>query len=228
MTAINSKPVILFDVNETLLDMTPLKSKINVLLNDKQGFRIWFGMLLHYSLVDNCTNQYHNFTTIAKATLQMAGKSLNKELSEEELKATLSVIKELKTYPDVEEGLNLLQQNGFRLATLTNTPENTLIEQLTNSKLVHYFEQTLSIDSIKKYKPAPETYHWAAKQLNVKVENVIMVAAHGWDVTGAMLAGLKTGFVSREGQSVYLLSAKPNYEANNIYEIAQVLIDHYK
>ena len=228
MTAINTKPVILFDVNETLLDMTPLKSKINVLLNDKQGFRIWFGMLLHYSLVDNCTNQYHNFTTIAKATLQMAGKSLNKELSEEELKATLSVIKELKTYPDVEEGLNLLQQNGFRLATLTNTPESTLIEQLTNSKLVHYFEQTLSIDSIKKYKPAPETYHWAAKQLNVKVENVIMVAAHGWDITGAMLAGLKTGFVSREGQSVYLLSAKPNYEANNIYEIAQVLIDHYK
>ena len=228
MTTINTKLVILFDVNETLLDMTPLKSKINVLLDDKQGFRIWFGMLLHYSLVDNCTNQYHNFTTIAKATLQMAGKSLNKELSEEELKATLSVIKELKTYPDVEEGLNLLQQNGFRLATLTNTPESTLIEQLTNSKLVHYFEQTLSIDSIKKYKPAPETYHWAAKQLNVKVENVIMVAAHGWDVTGAMLAGLKTGFVAREGQSVYLLSAKPNYEAKNIYEIAQVLVAHYK
>ena len=228
MTTINTKPVILFDVNETLLDMTPLKSKINFLLDDKQGFRIWFGMLLHYSLVDNCTNQYHDFTTIAKATLQMAGKSLNKELSEEEIKATLAVIKQLKTYPDVEEGLDLLKQNGFRLATLTNTPESTLIEQLTNSKLVHYFERTLSIDTIKKYKPAPETYHWAAKQLNVKAENMVMVAAHGWDLTGAMLAGLETGFVAREGQSVYFLSAKPNYEAKNIYKMAQVLVAHYK
>ncbi|MFV8370752.1 haloacid dehalogenase type II [Flavobacterium sp. LB2R40] len=227
MLQINVKPVILFDVNETLLDMTPLKKKVNILLNDEQGFRIWFGMLLHYSLVDNCTNQYHDFTTIAKATLQMAGQSLKIILNEEEINKTLSIIKELRTYPDVAVGLNLLKENGFRLATLTNTPESTLIQQLKNSNLIHYFEQTLSIDAIKKYKPAPEAYLWASKQLQVDPENIVMIAAHGWDLTGAMLAGLQTGFVARAGQSVYLLSDLPNYEALDIYQMAKVLVAQY-
>ncbi len=52
----NKKPsVILFDVNETLMDMSPLKKKVNDVLDSKRGFRIWFGMLLQYSLVDNST-----------------------------------------------------------------------------------------------------------------------------------------------------------------------------
>jgi 2-haloacid dehalogenase len=52
--------------------MTPLKKAVNALLNEEQGFRIWFGMLLHYSTVSNSINEYYNFTTIAAATLDMA------------------------------------------------------------------------------------------------------------------------------------------------------------
>ena len=221
------KPVLLFDVNETLLDMTPLKDSVNTLLGNNQGFRIWFGMLLHYSLVDNCTNQYHNFTTIAGAALEMAAKALDKTTNEEERIETLSVIRKLKAYPDVEKGLTLLKENGFRLATLTNSPENLLKEQLVNSNLQDYFEQTLSVDSIQKYKPLAETYHWAATKLGVNPENTIMIAAHGWDLTGAMHAGLQTAFVSREGQALYSISDKPNFEEKDIFAIAKVLVKHY-
>lgn len=71
------KPVVvLFDVNETLLDMAPLKENINTLLSYEQGFNIWFGMLLQYSLVDTCIDNYHDFTFIADATLSMAAKAL--------------------------------------------------------------------------------------------------------------------------------------------------------
>ena len=93
MTHFKSKPVLVFDVNETLLDMTPLKKAINTLLQEEQGFRIWFGMLLHYSTVSNNINEYHNFTTIAAATLDMAATSLQVKVTKEEIKATLSVIK---------------------------------------------------------------------------------------------------------------------------------------
>lgn len=83
----NHKPsVIIFDVNETLLDMAPLKMKVNALLNNSEGFRIWFGMLLQYSLVDNCTNNYHDFKAIAGATLDMVGKSLNVTIEENKRK----------------------------------------------------------------------------------------------------------------------------------------------
>lgn len=228
MNSKNTKPVLLFDVNETLLDMTPLKNAINTLLEEPMAFKIWFGMVLHHSLVDNCTNQYHDFSTIAAAMLKMTATSLNKTVTDDETKKTLSAIRNLKAYPDVLKGLQLLKENGFRLATLTNSPENALKEQLINSNLTDVFELALSIDTLKKYKPDPQTYKWAADQLDQKPQNIIMIAAHGWDLAGAINAGLLTGFVSREGQSLYSLCDNPTYEAKDIYEMALVLIEKYK
>jgi 2-haloacid dehalogenase len=228
MISKNIKPVLLFDVNETLLDMGPLKNAINTLLQEPMAFKIWFGMVLHHSLVDNCTNQYHDFSTIAAAMLKMTATSLNKTITEEEAKKALSVIRNLKAYPDVLKGLELLKENGFRLATLTNSPENALKEQLINSNLTDLFELALSIDTLKKYKPDPETYKWAATKLDQEPQNIIMIAAHGWDLAGAMNAGLKTGFIAREGQSLYSLSDNPNYVAKDIYEMALVLTEKYK
>lgn len=222
-----SKPVLVFDVNETLLDMTPLKKAVNALLNEEQGFRIWFGMLLHYSTVSNSINEYYNFTTIAAATLDMAATSLHKKVTEEEIKETLSVIKSLQTYPDVIKGLQLLKENGFRLITLTNSPPSALKEQLKNSNLTDYFEQALSIDTIEKYKPAAETYLWAAEKLAVQAEEMLMIAAHGWDLAGASHAGLATCFIAREGQSLYTLSSKPDFVANDILAMAEKLVATY-
>lgn len=228
MTVQKTKPVLVFDVNETLLDMTPLKKAVNSLLNEEQGFRIWFGMLLHYSIVSNSINEYHNFTTIAAATLDMAATSMNKTVTQEEIKATLSVIKSLQTYPDVIKGLQLLKENGFRLITLTNSPDSALNEQLKNSNLTDYFDYALSIDAIAKYKPAKETYLWAAEKLAVQPEEMLMIAAHGWDLAGASHAGLATAFIARKGQSIYTLSNKPDYVANDILAIAKQLVATYK
>jgi 2-haloacid dehalogenase len=228
MNSKNTKPVLLFDVNETLLDMTPLKNAINTLLEEPLAFKIWFGMVLHYSLVDNCTNQYHDFSAIGAAMLEMAATSLNKTINADEIKKTLSIIRNLKAYPDVLKGLQLLKENGFRLATLTNSPENALKEQLINSNLTDIFEFALSIDTLKIYKPDPKTYKWASTKLGQQPQNIIMIAAHGWDLAGAIYAGLQTGFVAREGQSLYSLSDKPTYEAKDIYEMAMVLIEKYK
>jgi 2-haloacid dehalogenase len=228
MTLRKNKPVLVFDVNETLLDMTPLKKSVNALLDNEQGFRIWFGMLLHYSIVSNSINEYHDFSTIAAATLAMTATSMHKKVNEDEIKETLSIIKTLKAYPDVEKGLKLLQDHGFRLATLTNSPPNALKQQLINSNLTDFFEQTLSIDSIKKYKPEAETYLWAAKELGVIPQEMILIAAHGWDIAGASHAGLRTCFIEREGQSLYSLSNKPDFQAKDIFTMAEQLVELYR
>lgn len=225
---IQNKPVLVFDVNETLLDMSPLKIAVNALLKEKQGFRIWFGMLLHYSTVSNAIGQYYNFTEIASATLQMAAKSLGSKVSEDQINETLSIITTLQTYPDVIKGLQLLKEKGFRLSTLTNSPDRALKKQLENSNLTDYFEEALSIDTIEKYKPAKETYLWASEQLNVSTAEMMLIAAHGWDIAGASNAGLTTGFIAREGQSLYPLSNKPDFIARDILEMAEQLISTYK
>ena len=90
-------------------------------------------------------------------------------------------------------------KNEFCLATLTNAPLTTLTVQLKYAKLTEYFEATLSIDTIKKYKPAVETYTWATKKLFVNVTDAILVAAHGWDIASALQAGTQAAFIEREG-----------------------------
>lgn len=219
--------VVIFDVNETLLDMSPLRNKINNLLGNSKGFRIWFGMLLQYSLVDNCTNSYHDFSAIANATLDLASKALKVTIEEKERKEALQYIKKLNAYDDVPKGLQLLKENGYRLATLTNSPKATLSAQLQYAKLTEYFEATLSIDPIKKYKPASETYQWAASQLSVNVSDALLVAAHGWDIAGALHAGMQAAFIEREGQSLYPLAPKPQFIGKDLTEIANAVISRY-
>lgn len=225
----NKKPsVILFDVNETLLDMSPLKEKVNKLLGSKRGFRIWFGLLLQHSLVDNCTGDYHDFSAIADATLDMAAKALETSIDAEQKQEALGEIKKLSAYPDVKEGLTMLRAAGYRLATLTNSPPATQSEQLQYAGLSKYFEQTLSVDDIKKYKPALESYQYAAKALGVNTEDMLMVAAHGWDISGALAAGMQAGFIERKGQSLYSLPPMPQYTGKDLVEVAKAIIEKEK
>jgi 2-haloacid dehalogenase len=221
----STKPsVILFDVNETLMDMSPLKKKVNNILDSKRGFGVWFGMLLQYSLVDNCTGRYHDFSVIADATLDMAAKALEKEIEEDEKKEALALMKKLSAYADVEEGLKLLKEAGFRLATLTNSPMPTLSAQLEHAGLRNYFEATLSVDAIRKYKPAIETYQFAAQTLGVSTSEIIMVAAHGWDIAGALQAGLQAAFIERKGQSLYPLAPNPRFVCKDLIEFVNAIM----
>lgn len=100
----------------------------------------------------------------------------------------------------------------------------TLTAQLQHSGLTPYFEATLSIDAIQKYKPATESYQYAARTLGVSTSEIIMVAAHGWDIAGAMQAGLQAAFIERKGQSLYSLVAKPKYIGKDLEVVAEAII----
>jgi 2-haloacid dehalogenase len=223
----DQKPVILFDVNETLLDMSPIKERINTIFHHSEAFRNWFGLLLQYSLVANSTGRYYDFPTIAGATLNMTAESLGLSIDEETKKSTLVLMTKLNVYPDVEPGLKKLRAAGFRLATLTNSPERILTDQLGFAGIKDYFEFKLSIDAIKTYKPSLNTYQWAAEQLGAGAGDIVMIAAHGWDIAGAGVAGLQTAFISRKGQSLYPLADRPDFLGNDLLEIAACIEEKY-
>jgi len=215
--------LLIFDVNETLLDLKPLARRINTTLSNNLAFDLWFSSLLHYSLVETTTGNHEDFSKIAKATFKMTALKFKKVVPEEEIEAILGLIKKLPPHPDTSEVLRKLQEQGYRLTALTNGNPTVAREQLAFAELDEYFERIFSVDEAKAFKPNPKPYLFVLDQLKVKPQEALLVAAHGWDITGAQRAGLQTAFISREGKFKYPLAAMPTYNCKDLNELVKRL-----
>ena len=215
--------LLLFDVNETLLDLSKLRRAINEEFSSEAAFTQWFGLLLQYSLVETVTDSYHDFKQLGDAALTMLAQTLGQPARPAARRqALLALLTELPPHPDVQPGLAALREAGFRLATLTNSPDATQQKQLAYAGLTELFEQTLSVDEVRRYKPHPAPYRAACQRLGVAPAATLLVAAHGWDVAGALRAGLPAAFVARPGQAAYPLAA-PTHTAPTLLALARQL-----
>ncbi|MDT0687719.1 haloacid dehalogenase type II [Autumnicola psychrophila] len=217
--------LLIFDVNETLLDLNPLKKAVNNALQNDLVFESWFPMLLQYSLVETITHQYHDFTEVGVATFKMLAGKMNLSFSEKEIREILGHIRKLPPHPEVIEALQKLQNQKFRMIALTNGKPTVAEEQLKFANIDTFFESVVSVDVVKKYKPHKETYEHVLQKSGVSAENAMLVAAHGWDIAGAKSSGLKAAFIKRKGKFLYPLAEKPELEAVDMLDLAQKLAD---
>ncbi|MBK4733020.1 haloacid dehalogenase type II [Noviherbaspirillum pedocola] len=215
--------VLLFDVNETLLDLTPLSESINAVLLDERAAKLWFTTMLQYSLVMTASEQHASLPDIGAAVLEMMAKNTDVVLTTEQAKKALEPMRTLPAFPDVRPGLEQLKQKGFRLATLTNSSQSGVKAQIDYAGLSDCFERQLSVESVGKYKPHRSVYEWAVKEMGCEPGQCMLVAAHGWDVAGAKWAGLQTAFVARAGQQLFPLGPKPDFNVADIQVLADQL-----
>ena len=212
--------VILFDVNETLLDTHAIEPDLRRLLGGKVSVREWFLEVLQHTLIMNEVDEYRPFNEIAEAVLRMIVTSQGQQLQPDEIKLVQKKLSSLPPYADVKVALQRLKDSGFRLATLTNSSEHSQKQQLRNAGLTDYFEKTLSVDMVRRFKPALTTYGAAANALNVQPEDILMVAAHGWDILGAMKAGCQGALVARPGKAAFPLGPQPELVCANLIELS--------
>jgi 2-haloacid dehalogenase len=100
----------------------------------------------------------------------------------------------LDPWPDVRTGLDELRRERIT-ATLSNGHLALLVDLARHGDL--RFDCLLSAELAQVYKPAPETYLAAARLLGVEPAELMLVAAHPWDLQGARAAGLRTAFIDR-------------------------------
>ncbi|MFC6998014.1 haloacid dehalogenase type II [Rufibacter roseus] len=225
MTSTKKRPaVLLFDVNETLLDLSDMQKAVNEALHNSLAFKFWFAQLLEYSLVENSTNTYHYFSEVGQAAMQMTVEKMGLDLPKAKQKELVEMVNKSEPHPDVVPGLEKLKEAGFRLATLTNSPAKSSIPHLEAVGLKDFFEETLSVDSVQKFKPHGSTYQFASEKLNVALPDIMMVAAHGWDIAGALRGGTRAAFISRPGQTLYPLAPEPELSVPTISALAEQLI----
>ena len=218
------KNLIVFDVNETLLDVGALDSHFERVFGSHLARMTWFSQVLQGSFVATITNTYHNFGEIAGAALDMIAARNGVNLGAEDRAAILGGIRDLPPHSDVIPGLEKLRLAGFRLFTLTNSPPQVVQAQLQNASLAAFFEQSLSVDAVRVFKPAAEVYRMAAERLGVDIDQIRLVAAHDWDVAGALRAGCAAAFISRPGMVLNPLMPSPDIVGRDLIEVADKII----
>lgn len=217
--------IIVFDVNETLLDLGALDPHFERLFGNAAVREQWFGQVLRSALVATITDTYHDFGVIAGDALDMVALSHHVTLSAEDRAAVLKGVRSLPPHEDVPDSLARLKAAGLRVAALTNSPPHVLKEQLINSGLIDYLDQTLSVDPTHKFKPAKEVYLHAAQTLGVTPDQLRLVAAHDWDIAGAMRAGLAGAFVARPGMVIGPLQDPPDIVGADMREVVDQILE---
>lgn len=217
--------VIVFDVIETLLDLAALDEHFTRVFRDAAARQQWFVQMLQSAFVATITGAYADFGSIARAALDMVAARRQIALSDEQRQEILGVVRTLPPHPDVKDGLESLRSAGLRLAALTNSTAAAAEAQLSNAGLRGYFEWVFSVEAVKRFKPATEVYRMVARELGMGEDRLRLVAAHDWDVTGAVRAGLKAAFVARPGNVLDPLGERPDIVGRDLREIAPRIIE---
>ncbi|MEW5251381.1 haloacid dehalogenase type II [Microbulbifer sp. 2201CG32-9] len=217
--------VIIFDVNETLLDLAPLKESVGAALGGREDLLpLWFSTMLHYSLAETLSDEYHDFGEIGVAALMMVAEAQGVNLTYEEAKtAIVTPLGSLPPHADVKPGLKTLSKGDYKIVSLTNSSFKGVETQFKNAGLTDFFDKRYSVEAVRKYKPHPDTYRMVLKDMGVKPAEAMLVAAHPWDLMGAKNVGLQTVFVARPDKPLYPNMTAPDYVVKDIQELATIL-----
>ena len=216
-------PVLAFDINETLLDLGPMQRALTEAFEDPSAAREWFLTLLHTSLVANHIGRYETFSSLGVNALVTVAQRRNIDLEVDDVEMLLAPMSHLPPHPDVPEGLQRLSEAGHRLVALTNTPAVRLGPLLEQAGIAEFFEQQISVDEVKRFKPAPEVYLMASTRVGVDVHDMLLVAAHDWDILGARSVGMPGVFIARRGAIWGSAQQMPDIVVSDLNELADQL-----
>jgi 2-haloacid dehalogenase len=217
--------VIVCDVNETLLDIAALEPRFKQAFGDGRVLQEWFSTVLLYSEVATLAGPYSDFANIGSAALDMTATAHGVTLSSGDRNSILQGMPTLPPHPDARDGLQTMRGAGLRLVTLTNSALVAVQQQLANAGLATFFERSFSVDSVHRFKPAAEAYRSVADALGLSPDRLRLVAAHAWDVVGALRAGCAAAFVMRPGKVLYSLGPKPDIVGPDFRDVAQQIVN---
>ena len=218
------RDTILFDINETVLDLSSLKPKFKVAFGDKAVTATWFSMLLHTSTVCILTDTKTNFATLAGIMLDAVAARQGVELSAVMRDEILGGFYSLPPHVDTKPALTRLRSAGYRTVAFTNSSLNLVTTQIENAGLTEYFDEIVSVEETGSFKPDPMVYKFVTKRVNRPIEELRLVATHDWDTHGAMSAGMHAAYIDRSGAPYHPLYKRPDVYATTMDDVVAQII----
>jgi len=190
---------ILFDINETVLNLSRLKPLFKEAFGDDSVMALWFALLLHSSTVCALTGRHSSFASLAGDVLNNVAARQGVTLSEATRERILATFANLTAHTDIKPALTKLRDNGYRTVAFSNSSLNLITQQIENAGLTHFFDDVISVQETGSFKPDPKVYQYVADQLKQPISLLRLVATHDWDTHGAMAAGMLSAYIDRAG-----------------------------
>ena len=221
---------IVFDVNETLLDIATLEPFFDRVFGNAAVLREWFPELILYSQTVTLSGLYAPFGDLAGGVLRMVGDNRNITIQDSDVSELKSLIGSMPAHADVAPALTKLRDAGFTLVTLTNSAPSPAPTPLEKAGIAALFDHHFSVAEVGHFKPHPSTYQMVADRLGVDVSSLCMVACHIWDTIGAQSVGCRGAFIARPHNSILHVPGvpEPDFTSHDLAKLADQIIQAQK
>lgn len=226
MTELTIK-AIAFDAYGTLFDVYSIGVLAEDLFPGKgaQLATIWRDKQIEYTRVRTLSDKYANFWQVTVDALTYSCEFLNLDLTEASRDRLMRQYAELSAFPENVEQLMRLREAGITLSVLSNGTPWMLEQAMKASGLAEYFEHILSVDSVKRFKTAPEAYQMGPDALGSKATNILFVSSNCWDICGATWFGYRTIWLNRYGLPLDRLGVKPHRIGSSLQDVADFALE---
>jgi len=221
-------PPIVFDVNETLLDLQTMEPTFERIFGEKTAMRLWFANFIMYSAALTVAGFYVPFTDIGSAVMKMLADTRGIKIEDADKEELTEKFSTMPPHHEVPAALQKLRDAGFRLFTLTDNLLEIQTRQLEHGGIVNLFERRFSADGVKPHKPSRQAYAHVERQLRVAPSQLCLVACHTWDTLGAAAAGWEAALIKRSGNAVLGVGPQPQMVGDNLNDVADQLIARHK
>jgi 2-haloacid dehalogenase len=223
------RPLLVFDVNETLLDLDALEPLFQRIFGRPDRMREWFAQLILYSQALSLSGLHAPFEALGGGVLKMLGDIHGVAISIDDLRALAEAVSTLPVHADVAPALDRLAGAGFRMVTLTNSSGGSARDALADAGVAERFEHRFTVAKVGRFKPSPATYQQVTDTLAIRPDRCLMIAAHLWDTLGAQAMGWRAALITRsvnaplEAENV----PRPNFVATDLAELSSQLISRF-
>jgi 2-haloacid dehalogenase len=215
--------VVVFDVNETLSDMTPMAERFAEVGLPRHLAATWFASVLRDGFGLAATGTLVPFAQIASGVLRPLLVDAGIADVDGATSTVMSGFTSLSVHPDVPDGVRALRAAGLRLVTLSNGSASVAEGLLERAGLADQFERLLSVEDAGIWKPARGSYEYASQVLETPLESMLLVAVHPWDTDGAARAGMRSAWVNRGGTPYPDHYTPPTMTVSGLQDLAQQL-----
>jgi 2-haloacid dehalogenase len=205
-----------------IIDVRPVFARAEEIFPGKGAelSNAWRTRQFEYTWLRTIGGRYADFWRVSEEALTFAARSVKVELSGEQRDRLMQTYLELKAWPDALPAITRLREAGIRMAFLSNLTPGMLDAVVKNSALDGFFEDHLSTDNVRVYKPDPLAYRMAVDAFGFKKEEIVFAAYAGWDAAGAKWFGYPTFWVNRAGAAVEELEIAPDGSGTVLADLA--------